>query len=72
LETEDCAVCDAYGRASDWLFALGPLTRPAWWEITAAPEIAAQVTRLVEDLTSQGAHATALLADVFVDIGAGI
>ena len=48
IETADCAVIDASGHASNWLFALGPLTRPAWWEITAVPEIAVQVDRLVE------------------------
>ena len=47
LETLDCAVIDSAGEASSWLFALGPLTRPAWWEITAVPEINLQIDRLV-------------------------
>lgn len=71
LETRGCAVVDRYGSASDWLFALGPLTRPAWWEITAVPEIAAQVHRLVEELADGGDGRAALLAD-FVNLGEGI
>lgn len=71
LETQDCAVLSARGEPSTWLYALGPLTRPAWWEITAVPEIAAQVDGLVHALAQDIAHAPAL-ADVFVDMGAGI
>ena len=54
FETADGAVTDANGQASDWLFALGPLTRPAWWEITAVPEINLQIDRLVAQLTASG------------------
>ena len=84
IETRDCAVLDRFGDASRWLFALGPLTRPAWWEITAVPEIAAQVHRLAETLTAPGrttgaapdraprpSMADALRKD-FLNIGAGI
>ncbi|HRD47963.1 MAG TPA: hypothetical protein PLF78_15980, partial [Caulobacter sp.] len=70
LETDDCAVLNARGEASSWLYAVGPLTRPAWWEITAVPEIAAQVDGLVHAL-AQDVEVPAL-ADVFVDLGAGI
>jgi uncharacterized NAD(P)/FAD-binding protein YdhS len=73
LETQDCAVRDSAGRASAWLYALGPLTRPAWWEITAVPEIAVQIDRLVRTLAAvRRARKTAPLADAFVDLGAGI
>ncbi|HTQ13582.1 MAG TPA: FAD/NAD(P)-binding protein [Rhizomicrobium sp.] len=72
LETEDCAARDNSGRASTWLFALGPPTRPAWWEITAVPEVAAQVDRLVEELSSPQTQPARGLAEVFVDLGAGI
>jgi uncharacterized NAD(P)/FAD-binding protein YdhS len=72
LETEDCAACDDTGRASTWLYALGPLTRPAWWEITAVPEIAVQVDRLVQELTATRGESGRDLADAFVDLGAGI
>ncbi|WP_454916433.1 FAD/NAD(P)-binding protein [Xanthobacter sediminis] len=50
IETEGCALVDRFGAASPWLFAVGPLTRPAWWEITAVPEVSVQVQRLVEHL----------------------
>jgi uncharacterized NAD(P)/FAD-binding protein YdhS len=73
LETEDCAVLDRDGQASSWLYALGPLTRPAWWEITAVPEIAAQIDQLVETLTGAGSdRIRPPLADAFLDLGAGI
>ncbi len=71
LETEDCAVLSARGEVSTWLYAVGPLTRPAWWEITAVPEIAAQVDGLVHALARDVEHSPAL-ADVFMDLGAGI
>lgn len=71
LDTEDSAVKDAGGTVSGWIYALGPLTRPAWWEIVAVPEINAQIDRLVERLSSARA-ATAPLHEVFVDMGAGI
>ena len=71
FETRDCAVIDADGRPSDWLFALGPLTRPAWWEITAAPEINLQIDRLVAQLAA-GASAPRLTAADFYDMGEGI
>ncbi len=70
FETADCAVIDANGQASDWLFALGPLTRPAWWEITAVPEINLQIDRLVAQLTA-AAPARLTPAD-FLFMGEGI
>ncbi len=76
LETDDCALLQADGVPSDWLYALGPVTRPAWWEITATPEIAVQVGRLVARLAGVDIAAQAagprLTAEAFVDLGAGI
>ena len=73
IETSSCAVVSASGRASTWLYALGPLTRPAYWEITAVPEINAQVDRLVQDLSAAGQHVVAPpLAEVFAGLGEGI
>ena len=72
IETEDCAVCGRDGRPSSWLFALGPLTRPAWWEITAVPEIAAQVDHLVALLVHAADIDHPSLARSFIDLGAGI
>ena len=71
LETRDCAVIDSSGEASSWLFALGPLTRPAWWEITAVPEINLQIDRLVAQLSSPAAAPRLTVAD-FMDMGGGI
>lgn len=69
IRTFGCAVLDRYGMPSDWLFALGPLTRPEWWEITAVPEISAQTHYLANHLGP--ADRDTLLRD-FVDLGAGI
>lgn len=52
IETNACAVIDEGGAASDWLYAVGPLTRPAWWEITAAPEINAQIAKLAQSFAT--------------------
>ncbi len=73
LDSDDCAVIEADGAVSTWLYALGPLTRPAWWEITATPEIVVQIDRLVSRLSredSVGVKADA--ASAFLDLGAGI
>lgn len=72
LETKDCATVGADGSSSDWLFALGPLTRPAWWEITAVPEINAQVDGLVRRLVHSPGQSTTALSAQFLDMGAGI
>jgi uncharacterized NAD(P)/FAD-binding protein YdhS len=73
IETDDCAALNDEGRASTWLYALGPLTRPAWWEITAVPEIAVQVDRLVRELAEPADKVKrSMLAEAFVDLGAGI
>jgi uncharacterized NAD(P)/FAD-binding protein YdhS len=71
LETNDCAVRDATGKPSSWLFALGPLTRPAWWEITAVPEINIQIDRLVAQLASS-TPAASLTPEDFLGMGEGI
>jgi uncharacterized NAD(P)/FAD-binding protein YdhS len=71
VETRDCAVVDGSGEPSSWLFALGPLTRPAWWEITSVPEINLQIDRLVAQLSSP-VTAPRLTASDFMDMGGGI
>ncbi|MCU1386560.1 MAG: pyridine nucleotide-disulfide oxidoreductase family [Acidobacteria bacterium] len=71
FETRDCAVLDASGKPSSWLFALGPLTRPAWWEITAVPEINLQVERLVAQITQEKPPEPLTTADFF-GMGEGI
>ncbi len=71
FDTRDCAVIDATGKPSSWLFALGPITRPAWWEITAVPEINLQIDRLVAQLTASAAPPRLTTAD-FLGMGEGI
>ncbi len=71
FETRDCAVVDASGKPSAWLFALGPLTKPAWWEIVAVPEINLQIERLVAQITSEKAPQRLTTAD-FLGMGEGI
>jgi uncharacterized NAD(P)/FAD-binding protein YdhS len=75
IETDDCAAVDARGLVSTWLFAVGAPTVPAWWEITAVPEIALQIGRLVPDLLAarEGrVQKRVLLSEEFNDLGAGI
>jgi uncharacterized NAD(P)/FAD-binding protein YdhS len=43
---------DAEGRASDRLFALGPMTRGAFWEIVAVPDIRRQTWDLARRLSN--------------------
>jgi len=71
FQTRDCGVLDAMGNPSSWLFALGPLTRPAWWEITAVPEINLQIERLVSQITSDST-AQPLSTEDFWGMGEGI
>jgi uncharacterized NAD(P)/FAD-binding protein YdhS len=72
LESANCALVDDAGRPSRTLFALGPLTRPAWWEVTAAPEITVQVDALVAQLHAGVTAPARPLAEAFNDMGAGI
>ena len=46
----DCAVVTRRGLPSQRLFAVGPLTRAAFWEIIAIPDIRNQCVRLAERL----------------------
>jgi uncharacterized NAD(P)/FAD-binding protein YdhS len=43
---EDCRLRDAEGHAQDDLYAVGPLTRGAFWEITSVPDIRIQAAEL--------------------------
>ena len=42
----ECRVLDADGKASDSLFAIGPITRGTFWESVAVPDIRAQAERV--------------------------
>lgn len=48
----DAAVIDARGVASDRIFAIGPASRAAFWEITAIPDIRDQVAGLARRLVA--------------------
>ena len=50
-------VVAAAGSASPDLYALGPLTRGALWEVTAVPDIRQQAARLAEQITHDLAFA---------------
>jgi uncharacterized NAD(P)/FAD-binding protein YdhS len=49
---EDCAVIDRSGIPSRRLFAVGPLTRAAFWEIVAIPDIRNQCAELAARLAA--------------------
>lgn len=51
----ECEVLRADGAASDKLFAIGPVSRAAFWEITAIPDIREQVASLAGRLLSEEA-----------------
>ncbi|WP_441236147.1 FAD/NAD(P)-binding protein [Bradyrhizobium sp. 930_D9_N1_4] len=44
--TPDCAIVDRLGSPSRRLYAIGPLTRAAFWEIIAVPDIRQQCAEL--------------------------
>jgi uncharacterized NAD(P)/FAD-binding protein YdhS len=50
--TPECAVIDSSGVPSERLFAVGPLTRAAFWEIVAVPDIRIQCAALANHLAS--------------------
>ncbi|WP_237478273.1 FAD/NAD(P)-binding protein [Lichenibacterium dinghuense] len=57
--TDGCALVDAAGRASDRLFAAGPVTAGTFWEIVAVPDIRQQAARLAGALLAGRAAADA-------------
>jgi uncharacterized NAD(P)/FAD-binding protein YdhS len=50
----DGALIDAEGRASERLFAIGPMSQAAFWEITAVPDIRLQTAALARNLLGLG------------------
>ncbi|GAB1478966.1 FAD/NAD(P)-binding protein [Paracoccaceae bacterium] len=48
--TGDCRVIDRAGSPSQRLYAIGPASRAAFWEITAIPDIREQAARLATGL----------------------
>ena len=53
----DCAIVNRNGTASRRLFAVGPLTRAAFWEIIAIPDIRNQCVQLAERMVQNAAKA---------------
>ncbi|SHN68762.1 FAD/NAD(P)-binding protein [Bradyrhizobium erythrophlei] len=49
----DCAIVNRWGVSSRRLFAVGPLTRAAFWEISAVPDIRNQCIQLAEQLIKE-------------------
>jgi uncharacterized NAD(P)/FAD-binding protein YdhS len=54
--TTTCAVRDRQGAISRRLFAVGPVTRGAFWEMTAVPDIRRQTEHLAEHLGNMTAR----------------
>ena len=50
---DDCAVINAEGRPWERLFAIGPMSQAAFWEIIAVPDIRIQVAALAARLRAQ-------------------
>ena len=48
LEEPVSLAVDEAGRAGDGLWAVGPLTKGKWWEITAVPDIRVQVEEVAQ------------------------
>lgn len=46
----DCGLIDRSGAVSDRLFAIGPASRAAFWEVTAVPDIRDQIATLAPRL----------------------
>jgi uncharacterized NAD(P)/FAD-binding protein YdhS len=47
----DCRTLDVRGQVSDSLYAIGPITRGAFWESVAVPDIRVQAQRVAERIT---------------------
>jgi uncharacterized NAD(P)/FAD-binding protein YdhS len=65
--TARCALVDQFGVPSERLFAIGPLTRAAFWEVVAIPDIRSQCSALAAHLrvvlaSSERLHAPGALA----------
>ena len=50
--TDNCAILKADGQPSERLYAIGPLTRGAFFEIEAIPDIRVQCAMLAKNLTA--------------------
>jgi uncharacterized NAD(P)/FAD-binding protein YdhS len=48
----ECRTLDSGGKASERLYAIGPVTRGAFWESVAVPDIRVQAQRIAARLTA--------------------
>lgn len=55
--TADCAIVDRRGRPSERLYAIGPMSQAAFWEIIAVPDIRLQTAALAARLAPRSAAA---------------
>lgn len=51
--SSDLQILDARGKTAGSLFALGPVTKGAFWEVTAIPDIRVQAQRLAQILLEE-------------------
>jgi len=51
--TTECAIVHRSGKPSERLFAVGPLSRAAFWEVVAIPDIRNQCAELAAHLTAR-------------------
>ena len=51
--SDDCALLDHQGRASERIYAMGPVTSGTFWEIVAIPDIRKQAQGLSETLRAR-------------------
>jgi uncharacterized NAD(P)/FAD-binding protein YdhS len=58
---DDCALVDANGRASERIFAVGPMSQAAFWESIAVPDIRLQAASLARRLTGQAGLAAQII-----------
>ena len=56
----NCAIIDRHGSPSRRLFAVGPVTRAAFWEIVAIPDIRNQCAKLATRLVSHDSTSQSL------------
>jgi uncharacterized NAD(P)/FAD-binding protein YdhS len=61
--TDECRLIGRNGLVSEGAYAIGPLTRGTWWEITAVPNIRDQCRDLASTIAAD-CHADAQSADI--------
>lgn len=65
--TASCALLDRNGAISRRLFAIGPVTKGTFWEMTAVPDIRRQAEKLAEHLAALANSLGPRMADPIVE-----